>query len=33
MNGSFEMNKHEDISRCLLGSRAYLLFAFEKLVV
>ena len=32
MNSSFDNNKYEDFARCLLGSRAYLLFSFEKLM-
>jgi hypothetical protein len=32
MQGSLEANKYEDFARSLLGSRAYLLFAFDKLV-
>ena len=32
MNGTNDANKYEDISRFLLGRRAYLLFAFEKVV-
>ncbi|MFS8159917.1 MAG: hypothetical protein ACMG6E_06850 [Candidatus Roizmanbacteria bacterium] len=32
MNGSFDTNKYEDFARQLLGSRAYLLFSFEKLI-
>lgn len=28
----FDSNKFEDFSRAILGSKAYLLFAFEKLV-
>ncbi len=32
MQGSLEANKYEDFARALLGSRAYLLFAFDKLI-
>jgi len=32
MNTSFDANKFEDFARFLLGSKAYLLFAFEKLI-
>lgn len=33
MQGSLEANKYEDFTRSLLGSRAYLLFAFDKLII
>jgi hypothetical protein len=32
LNSSIDANKFEDYSRCLLGSRAYLLFSFDKLI-
>lgn len=31
-NGVFDANKYEDFSRVILGSRAYLLFSFDKLI-
>lgn len=33
MQGSLEANKYEDFARSLLGRRAYLLFAFDKLII
>lgn len=33
MQGSLESNKYEDFARALLGSRAYLLFLFDKLII
>ena len=32
LSGSLETNKYEDFARSLLGSRAYLLFSFDKLI-
>ena len=32
MSGTLDTSKYEDFARQLLGSRAYLLFAFDKLI-
>jgi C-terminal domain of Sin3a protein len=32
MTGTLDANKYEDFARQLLGSRAYLLFSFDKLI-
>ena len=32
MQSSLDANKYEDFARSLLGSRAYLLFSFDKLI-
>jgi hypothetical protein len=32
MQSSLDANKYEDFARALLGSRAYLLFSFDKLI-
>jgi len=33
MQSGADFNKYEDFARALLGSKAYLLFSFDKLIV
>jgi C-terminal domain of Sin3a protein len=33
INQSIDANKYEDFARAVLGNKAYLLFAFDKLVI
>ena len=33
VNTHFDANKYEDFVRAVLGNKAYLLFAFDKLII